>query len=245
MVAGMAVALTAAVVAGVGGTADSGGEYWERSAATFAPPEPGAPAPVAVTYDTALVPGASSIEVHQRTEASGATTVRLRVTGMRAGHTYGAHVHRKPCGTDPEESGGHYQHRPSEATADSEVWLDFTADGEGTGEAVSKHDWGFRPGEASSLVLHGRPGESAARVGCFTMPFGRSAQDTLPTGWSGPAAAAYGSTGRKALPHGWAGQGVLPYGWAGREVVPYGWMEPAAASYNWAGSATGPSWWPR
>ncbi|GGZ11293.1 superoxide dismutase family protein [Streptomyces poonensis] len=232
MVAGMAVALTAAVVTGLGGTTDSGGEYWKRSTATFAPP--GTSAPVAVTYDRTLVPEGSSIEVQQRTGAGGATTVRLRVTGLRAGHTYGAHVHQKPCGTDPESSGGHYQHQPPDAAADNEVWLDFTADDRGAGEATVRHDWEFRPGEASSLVLHDRPGDSGARVGCLTVPFGRTGQDagpfgrtgqdTVPMGWAGPAAAAYGSVG----------QGVVPYGWAGEGLVPYGWAGPAAGSFWWS-----------
>src|SRR5687767_11121037 len=41
------------------------------------------------------------------------TTVRLQATGFPAsakGKSFGAHVHVKPCGTDPAASGGHYQH---------------------------------------------------------------------------------------------------------------------------------------
>ncbi|WP_320781978.1 hypothetical protein [Streptomyces sp. CRN 30] len=222
MVAGMAVALTAAVVTGMGGTADGGGEYWSRNAATFAPP--GSPAPVAVTYDRALVPEASSIEVHQHTGAGGGTTVRLRVTGMRAGHTYGAHVHQKPCGAEPDDSGGHYRHEPSAATADNEVWLDFTADGRGVGEATARHDWGFRTGEASSLVLHERPGDSGARVGCLTVPFGRD-------GGTGPG------PGAGSYPYGWnaegTGTGRCPYGWTGQSAVPHGWVGPGTVPFVW------------
>lgn len=248
MVAGMAVALTAVVVTGMGGTAGSGGDYWAHSAAAFEPPR--TPAPPAVTYDRALVPVDSSIEVHQHTGASGATTVRLRVTGMQAGHTYGAHVHREPCGAGPDDSGGHYQHSPSDATAENEVWLDFTADAKGVGEAVSKHAWGFRAGEASSLVLHERPGDSGARVGCFTVPFGRDG-GTVPTVPTGPGSSEHGWTrlGAGSYPNGWdgSGPGRYAYGWAGPGSGPYtyGWAGPGVASGGWAGPGTVPFTWLR
>lgn len=189
MVAGIALALATAVLTGIGGGGGSGvggsggaaasDGYWMRTAARFAPPTAFVPS-AAVTYDMDLVPAAAWIEVRQRTEARGATTVGLRVTGMRPGHEYGVHVHRKPCGTDPADAGGHYQHRPSAdpadaATPDNEVWLDFTADGSGAGKASAGHSWGFRIGEAASVVLHDRPGNSGARAACFTVPFGWTA----------------------------------------------------------------------
>ncbi|MCZ9343538.1 superoxide dismutase family protein, partial [Streptomyces sp. TRM76130] len=69
---------------------------------------------------------------------------------------------QKPCGADPAAAGGHYQHRPSadpaHANPDNEVWLDFTPDAHGEGQAQARHDWGFRPGAASSVVIHDRPG---------------------------------------------------------------------------------------
>ncbi|MCR3729810.1 Cu-Zn family superoxide dismutase [Streptomyces umbrinus] len=193
-VVAMALALaSAALVTGAGGahgaTADdgmvepgggTGGKhgYSMRTDARFAPPGAFVPS-AAVTYDTRLVPAGSWIEVGQRSAERGATTVKLRVTGLKAGHEYGAHVHRKPCGADPAAAGGHYQHRPStdpaDVNPDNEVWLDFTADSRGAGAASARHNWNFRFGEAGSVVLHSAPGSSGARLACFSVPFGWAA----------------------------------------------------------------------
>ncbi|HET9380369.1 MAG TPA: superoxide dismutase family protein [Streptomyces sp.] len=164
--------------AGTAGAVDTGG-YSMRTAARFAPPSAFVPS-AAVTYDDALVPAASWIEVRQTIRGpGGATTVELRVRGLSPGHTYGVHVHREPCGADPAAAGGHYQHRPSGDPADvnpeNEVWLDFTAGERGGGAARARHEWGFRRGEASSVVLHDAPGGGGTRVGCFTVPFGWAA----------------------------------------------------------------------
>jgi len=162
---------------GIGGTGGKHG-YSMRTDARFAPPGAFVPS-AAVTYDMRLVPAGSWIEVGQRSAKRGATTVKLRVTGLKAGHEYGAHVHRKPCGADPAAAGGHYQHRPSTDPADvnagNEVWLDFTADSRGAGGASARHDWNFRFGEAASVVLHSAPGSSGARLACFSVPFGWAA----------------------------------------------------------------------
>ncbi len=113
--------------------------------------------------------------MRQYTADSGETTVKLRVKGMKPGHAYGVHVHRKPCGADPAAAGGHYQHRPSDdpraANPDNEVWLDFTPGPGGQARARAHHDWGFRPGQANSVVIHDEPGNHGARVACFTVPF--------------------------------------------------------------------------
>ncbi|MFD0311090.1 superoxide dismutase family protein [Streptomyces sp. NPDC127119] len=155
---------------------DSAPGYRMRTDARFAPPGAFVPS-AAVTYDgTGLVPPAAWIEVSQRSEERGPTTVALRVTGLKAGHAYGVHVHRDPCGAEPATAGGHYQHRPSTdpaaANPENEVWLDFTADDRGEGGASARHDWNFRRGEAASVVLHAEPGGAGARLACFTVPFG-------------------------------------------------------------------------
>ncbi|MFS8200457.1 superoxide dismutase family protein (plasmid) [Streptomyces sp. CWNU-52B] len=177
LVAGAAGAAdtAAAAVAGDDGAASG---YRMRADARFVPPDAFVPSG-AVTYDTGLVPAASSIEVAQRSEEGGRTTVTLRVAGLKPGRAYGVHVHRNPCGADPAAAGGHYQHRPSADPADvnpeNEVWLDFTADEHGGGAASARHDWNFRRGEASSVVLHGEQGGAGARLACFTVPFGWTA----------------------------------------------------------------------
>ncbi len=177
MVAGIcAGAVVAAVLASGTGGAGAGAPdgYRMRTDARFAPVGALVPS-AAVTYDSKLVPAAAWIQVSQRTTVSGATTVRLRVDGMVPGHAYGVHVHQKPCGADPAAAGGHFQHRPSTdpaaANPDNEVWLDFTADEHGAAEASAGHAWGFRQGEASSVVIHDMPG-SHTRGACFTVPFG-------------------------------------------------------------------------
>ncbi|MDH6701845.1 superoxide dismutase family protein [Streptomyces griseoviridis] len=172
MVAGICAGAVAAAVlaAGTGGAQG----YSVRAEAHFA--APGAAHAKAFTYDRKLVPAGSWIEVRQHTADSGATSVRLRVTGLVPGHAYGVHVHQKPCAADPAAAGGHYQHEPSTdpaaANPDNEVWLDFTARGDGAGSAVARHSWDFRPGEASSVVIHDMPGTKGARVACLTVPFG-------------------------------------------------------------------------
>ncbi|WP_436842805.1 superoxide dismutase family protein [Streptomyces venezuelae] len=178
MVAGAVVAVLAAG-GGPVGPAHAAGSAWARAEAWFAPPAAFIPSP-AVTYDTALVPAASWIEVEQRSVEGGATTVTLKVKGVKAGHAYGVHVHQKPCAAKPEAAGGHYQHRvdpvqpskdPAYVNAENEVWLDFTARADGSGSATARHDWGFRPGEAASVVLHDEPGGAGDRAACFTVPF--------------------------------------------------------------------------
>ncbi|MFC9686872.1 superoxide dismutase family protein [Streptomyces sp. NPDC056948] len=172
MLAGMcATAVATALFAGGPGGVET---YSMRAQARFAVPGE-ADRSAALTYDRSLVPVASWIEVRQHTAPGGATTVGLKVAGMKPGHAYGVHVHRKPCGADPEAAGGHYQNRPSSdphhVGPDNEVWLDFTADRRGAGAASARHDWGFRPGEASSVVIHDAPGGAGVRAACFTVPF--------------------------------------------------------------------------
>ncbi|MFI9149348.1 superoxide dismutase family protein [Streptomyces sp. NPDC053367] len=174
MVGAISAAAVAAVVlaAGPGGHADG---YWMHTEARFAPPTAFVPS-VAITYDMDLVPAAARIRVSQHTGPQGATTVRLRVEGMKPGHPYGAQVHREPCGADPAAAGGRYQHEPGldaeHVSAENEVWLDFTPGAAGSAEVTARHDWGFRRGEASSVVIREDAGGKGDRVGCFTVPFG-------------------------------------------------------------------------
>lgn len=144
------------------------------------------PLPTAVTYDTKAVPEGGRVRL---AEDPGRRTTRLtlRVEGLKPDRVYGAHVHTKPCGAKPDASGPHYQHRadpqgatsgdPRYANPANEVWLDFTTDRRGTGEAEAFQWWRFREGEARSLVLHehgtavdpGHAGTAGARVACVTV----------------------------------------------------------------------------
>ncbi|SDN20594.1 superoxide dismutase family protein [Streptomyces wuyuanensis] len=137
----------------------------------FAPPGSFVPS-TALTYDRTLVPPGAWIVVEQSTERS-ETVVRARVGGLKPGHAFGAHVHTAPCDADPAAAGPHYQHRAApEAEPANELWLDFTTDAAGEGNAETRHDWGLRRGGAHSVVLHAVQGGAGARVACFTVPFG-------------------------------------------------------------------------
>ncbi|MYW65428.1 superoxide dismutase family protein [Streptomyces sp. SID8379] len=176
MVAGMVTgALAAAVLAAGGGSASAADCYWLRVEGRFAPPTAFVPSS-AVTYDMGLVPAAASVRVEQRGDEAG-MTVTLEVAGLVPGRAYGAHVHEKPCGADPEAAGGHYRHvrDPERADAGNEVWLDFTADASGDGRAAVRKAWGLRAGGAGSVVLHDVPGGAGARIACFTVPFAGAA----------------------------------------------------------------------
>ncbi|NBE55471.1 superoxide dismutase family protein [Streptomyces boluensis] len=182
MVAGMVAALGAAAVLVTGGAPGGGGEAGEvevvRVEADFAPPSAFVNSE-AKTYDMDLVPAGAHIEVAQVAGAGG-NRITLRVDGLRPGYAYGAHVHQKPCGALPEDAGGHYQHRrdpvqpshdPAYVNPRNEVWLDFTADRDGRGNAAARHGWGFRAGQAASVVLHRQQGGAGDRLACFSVPF--------------------------------------------------------------------------
>ena len=195
------LALTALLAAGCSeGDPDAGGAAGEEesvaqptsspsvTAATFLPPGEGAGA---VTYDEEAVPEGATADVQVRT-GEDATQVEVTVTGLEADRDFGAHVHTEPCGDDPDESGPHYQDEldpeadednpsvdPEYANPDNEVWLDFTTDGGGNGDASATVPWEFRDGEAQSLVLHeehtatehGEAGQAGDRLGCVTVEF--------------------------------------------------------------------------
>lgn len=207
MVAGMLAGVTAAMLAAGGGGAGPAvgtdavrgegvsGVGWVQAEARFAPPTALVPSD-AVTYDQDLVPAGAWIEVSQLTGDSG-TTVTARVKGLRPGMAYGAHVHTQPCAADPDAAGGHYQHRkdpvqpskdPAYVNPGNEVWLDFTTDEAGSGRALARHSWGFRSGEARSVVLHAEQGGSGDRLACFTVPF-------VAPGAGGPAGAVAADAG--------------------------------------------------
>jgi Cu-Zn family superoxide dismutase len=115
----------------------------------------------------------------------GGTVVLLRVTGLLPDRDYGAHAHVNPCGPDPADAGPHYQHvqggatDPAFANPRNEIWLDFTTNANGRGEAAARVDWQFGERRAGSIVLHeehthtgpGEAGTAGARLGCFTVQF--------------------------------------------------------------------------
>jgi Cu-Zn family superoxide dismutase len=169
----IAGALAAAVLATGADPGGAGDCLWLRAEGTFAPPLSLIPS-AAKTYDLDLVRAGSRIVVEQHSKR-GSTEVTLRVWGMEPSYAYGVHVHQKPCGPYPLDSGGHYQHRPSTDPAhvdpENEVWLNFKAAPDGKGYARTRGSWSFRPGEAGSVVLHSGQSGAGERLACFTVPF--------------------------------------------------------------------------
>lgn len=143
----------------------------------------------AVTYDELLVPVGATAGVTVE-ETDGGTTVTLVVTGLQKTRAYGAHLHVKPCGAAPADSGPHLQHShdpaaaisppsvdPAYANPGNEVWLDFTTDAAGAARTSVTVDWTFDP-KPRSLVIHaestktgpGVAGTAGARAACLSLP---------------------------------------------------------------------------
>lgn len=148
-------------------------------------PVGGTTIPPAVTYDLVKVPEGSHVRVMERV-GQGGTTMELRVRGLLPDRAYGAHVHTRPCGAKPEDSGPHYQNVPDPvqpstdpeyANPHNEVWLDFTTDERGSAAAVSRNTWRFRAGGARSVVIHehhtdsapGHAGMAGDRLACLSV----------------------------------------------------------------------------
>ncbi|MFD2081424.1 hypothetical protein SAMN05421678_10666 [Actinopolymorpha cephalotaxi] len=141
----------------------------------------------ALTYDPALVPAGAQAAVAAYTWPFGTTTV-LAVTGLVPRRTYGAHVHVNACGAAPTDAGPHVQFvedpvqpsvDPRYANPRNEIWLDFRADANGVGYAVSTVYWPITAKDAGSVVIHehrtsrghGHAGMAGARLACLTVPF--------------------------------------------------------------------------
>jgi Cu-Zn family superoxide dismutase len=151
-------------------------------------PVSAAPWAQAVTYNTELVPVDSKVQVKEELRRSGGTRIELRVKNLVANRVYGAHVHTKPCGKLPADAGPHYQDQldptqpsvnPKYANPDNEVWLDLTANKNGSARSKAIVDWRFRERGARSVVLHematstheGHAGTAGARLACVNVPF--------------------------------------------------------------------------
>jgi superoxide dismutase, Cu-Zn family len=144
----------------------------------------------AITYDPKVVPAGATVQVTVSKTADGAR-VRLAVSGMVPKRAYGAHLHTRPCTSAPDQAGPHYQHNPDPKAAASppsvdpafanprnEVWLDFTADTQGSATAAATEDWMFdEKSPPRSLIVHadqtrtavGKAGTAGPRVACLTL----------------------------------------------------------------------------
>ncbi|GAB3206710.1 superoxide dismutase family protein [Marinactinospora thermotolerans] len=141
----------------------------------------------AVTYDPEAVPEGASVNVSVTSKGAPPTIVTMGISGLQPDRDYGAHVHTKPCGAAPDDSGPHYQNEedpqqpstdPKYANPDNEIWLDFTTDADGSADASASVDWVPRQGEANSIVIHaehthtepGHAGQAGDRLACINVP---------------------------------------------------------------------------
>lgn len=135
-------------------------------------------------YDQKMIPAGSSAMVLSASAAK--TVTSIRVAGLMPNHQYGAHLHQKTCGTDPNAAGPHYQNiadpvkpsvDPKYANAQNEVWLDFTTDDKGAASATVTNPWQFHKVPAQSFVIHmmhtmthpGHAGTAGARLACLSL----------------------------------------------------------------------------
>nr|WP_042187857.1 superoxide dismutase [Kibdelosporangium sp. MJ126-NF4]CEL17296.1 hypothetical protein [Kibdelosporangium sp. MJ126-NF4]CTQ91475.1 hypothetical protein [Kibdelosporangium sp. MJ126-NF4] len=149
--------------------------------------QPYTPDAKGVTYNETLAPSGATLSVLGVSTPHG-TTVLFTTQGLVPQRQYGAHVHVKPCGAAPADSGPHFQDQqdpvqpsvdPAYANPRNEIWLDFTTDRGGNGIAVAKVPWGFAGRQASSVVVHeshthtdpGHAGTAGARLACLNAAF--------------------------------------------------------------------------
>jgi superoxide dismutase, Cu-Zn family len=149
--------------------------------------QPYKPGAGGVTYDQKLAPSGAQLSVLGFSGAR-STTVVLNTRGLLPKRDYGAHVHVRPCGALPSDSGPHFQDKkdpvqpsvdPAYANPRNEIWLDFTTDRLGNGYAVANVPWGFGKREAASVVVHaththtdpGHAGTAGARLACLNVDF--------------------------------------------------------------------------
>jgi superoxide dismutase, Cu-Zn family len=157
--------LALACVAGASGCGDD-----ETTAADPEPQKLGGSAGQWVVYEDPLEDGSpnpaeaiqGSVEIYDLGE--GNTRFTLSLTGLPAGQTFGAHVHKLAC--DDNKAGGHYQHTPfpeggmandpQYANTENEVWLDITTDEAGSGSSEVTAAWTPRAEEIKAVVVHAR-----------------------------------------------------------------------------------------
>ena len=117
--------------------------------------------------------------VASATVQNGRTIVRLNVKDLAdpsVGDTFGAHVHVGPCVVDAGGVAGPHFNAGGGISARTEVWLDFTVTGGGTGHATAVVPFEIDSGMAQSVVIHEAPtdvitGAAGARMACLPLEF--------------------------------------------------------------------------
>lgn len=93
--------------------------------------------------------------------ADGKTIVSIHVAGLSPNTAYGSHVHQQGCGIGAAD--GHYRFDPAGAAAPpNEIWLGFTSNEAGIGNANATAD-ATAGATAVSVVVHAPGG---AKIAC-------------------------------------------------------------------------------
>ncbi|KUP97987.1 superoxide dismutase family protein [Thermobifida cellulosilytica] len=178
-----AAALSLLLLTGCGSFGEEAPEPSHQVEAAFETWSEGAEA---VTYDPANVPEGATVKVTITPVDSG-SDIALTVEGLVGDRDYGAHLHTKPCGENPEDAGPHYQNEPAPdpstpdpdyANPQNEAWLDFHTDAEGRAHSQTSVSWTPRDGEANSVVIHAErtqtvpvlAGTAGEPLACVTIP---------------------------------------------------------------------------
>ena len=113
------------------------------------------------------------------TEAGGSTTVTLKVQGLDhgfAGAELGAHVHVGSCVEGAGAAAGPHYNAGGGISDQTEVWLDFTIEANGTGSATATVPFVIPAGGAGAVVIHAMEtdeatGTAGPRWACLPVQF--------------------------------------------------------------------------
>jgi Copper/zinc superoxide dismutase (SODC) len=111
--------------------------------------------------------------------AGGQTTVTLKVQGLdhaAAGDVLGAHVHTGSCVAGNGAAAGPHYNAGGGISDETEVWLDFTIQPNGTGAATTTVPFTIGDGAAGAVVIHAvhtdhSTGLAGARWACLPVQF--------------------------------------------------------------------------
>ena len=115
------------------------------------------------------------------TESGGMTVVTLKVQALdraAAGTTLGAHVHTGSCVEANGAAAGPHFNAGGTPSPQTEVWLDFTIEANGTAWAEATVPFVIPQGGAGAVVIHAEPtndetmpGAAGIRLACLTVQF--------------------------------------------------------------------------
>lgn len=130
------------------------------------------------TYGSSAVAGATFTITAKAVGAEG-TQLRLDVSGIEApaGTGFGAHVHVSPCGATGGAAGPHYvegDDTDGSTLQQRELWLDFSADGNGNARTVATRNWEIDSRSNRSVIVHAletdhETGVAGARLACIDL----------------------------------------------------------------------------